>query len=148
MKKCTHSDRVSDKHCRKCKAAWAKANRPKVNKSVRDWHAKNPDKAKAYRDGQRQKNALKHAERKLKALLFYSNGKLACVCCSESLFEGLTIDHIDGGGAEHRRQTKKLNIYRWLEVNGYPEGFQVLCGTCNLAKGKNTLCPHQTRGHR
>jgi hypothetical protein len=50
----------------------------------------------------------------------------------------LTIDHIHGGGAKHR---KSINIkgghsfYRWLKRNNFPKNkFQVLCYNCNQYK--------------
>ena len=35
-----------------------------------------------------------------------------------------------------------LFIYDWLKKNNFPPGFQVLCGSCNFAKGKYGSCPH------
>lgn len=32
-------------------------------------------------------------------------------------------------------------MHRWLEANGYPAGFQVLCANCNMAK-QSGGCPH------
>jgi hypothetical protein len=70
-----------------------------------------------------------------------------CRFCGESLFVFLTIDHINGGGNQHRRSLtdsfnrySKLNsgvdIGKWLRRNNYPGGFQVLCVNCNHAKGR------------
>lgn len=61
------------------------------------------------------------------------------------MFEFLTIDHIDGNGAEHRRTLKRggITFYRWLINNGFPSGFQTLCYNCNCAKGQYGTCPHQ-----
>jgi len=28
------------------------------------------------------------------------------------------------------------SLYSWLRTNGYPPGYQVLCITCNMAKGE------------
>ena len=89
---------------------------------------------------------------KLEVLNAY--GGPARTCCGETLIEGLTIDHIHGGGAEHKRQgLSGLSLYKWLKKNGFPGGFQVLCATCNLAKGLGNHCPHQdlpgwTRGQQ
>lgn len=74
-----------------------------------------------------------------------------CACCGESLPEFLTVDHIDGGGNQHRRSLSRSSdsgyrIYGWLERNNYPEGFQILCWNCNLAKGIYGQCPHQSLG--
>lgn len=65
-----------------------------------------------------------------------------CECCGETRIEFLTIDHVNGDGAEHRRKYRG-NIYRWYRIHGYPTGFQVLCMNCNLSKGLYGYCPHQ-----
>lgn len=51
------------------------------------------------------------------------------------------IDHINGGGTKHRKQIGS-HIYNWIKNNEFPEGFQVLCFNCNLAKGFYGVCPH------
>lgn len=67
-----------------------------------------------------------------------------CACCGETTYEFLCIDHINGGGARQRRETKK-HIYHWLKQAGWPtQGFQVLCHNCNLAKGFYGQCPHRS----
>ena len=68
-----------------------------------------------------------------------------CQCCGEYRIEFLTIDHIDGNGAEHRREISAQggqSFYIWLRANKYPAGFQVLCFNCNAAKGYFGACPH------
>lgn len=75
---------------------------------------------------------------------------LACKCCGEDRPEFLTLDHVRGDGAAHRRKLKKLygweggaSFYRHLRKNGYPEGYQTLCWNCNAAKSLFGGCPHQ-----
>lgn len=50
----------------------------------------------------------------------------------------LSIDHINGGGMQHRRELSGggtgINFYRWLRDTGYPEGFQTLCMNCQWIK--------------
>lgn len=65
-----------------------------------------------------------------------------CTCCGESIFEFLQLDHINNDGAAHRKQIGK-GMYGWVIRNGFPEGFQVLCTNCNLAKAHYGQCPHQ-----
>lgn len=58
----------------------------------------------------------------------------------------LTIDHMNNDGAAHRREIGNRRIYEWLERNGYPSGFQVLCFNCNMARHLNGgECPHAVR---
>ena len=68
----------------------------------------------------------------------------------------LTIDHVNNDGSKHRREIGKLykypdgrralvtDIYGWLEKNGFPDGFQVLCYNCNISKHRNKgVCEHK-----
>lgn len=66
-----------------------------------------------------------------------------CSCCREDKKEFLGIDHIEGGGTQHRKKMGRVHIYRWLYRNNYPEGFRVLCHNCNLALGFYNYCPHE-----
>lgn len=50
----------------------------------------------------------------------------------------LTIDHMDGRGADHWAANKIRNtfqFYAWLLRNNWPDGYQVLCRPCNASKG-------------
>ena len=64
-----------------------------------------------------------------------------CACCKERTIQFLTIDHIDGGGRQHRKRVH--NFYRWLRMNNFPPGFQVLCYNCNCCKGAYGACVHE-----
>ncbi len=66
-----------------------------------------------------------------------------CQCCGETQYEFLAIDHINGGGLAHRRSIPGQSVYRWLRKNNFPEGFQVLCHNCNMAKAFYGKCPHE-----
>lgn len=63
-----------------------------------------------------------------------------CACCGTR--ENLTVDHIDGGGNAHRAEIGQggYGFSRWLVVNGFPDGFQILCGPCNESKGDGKSC--------
>lgn len=94
---------------------------------------------------------LDHRRRaKLVVLHHYSNGDMKCDCCGEKHLEFLTIDHINGGGVQHRKElgNGKLasgggKFYTWLRRSGYPEGYRVLCLNCNFSKGVFGYCPHE-----
>ena len=66
-----------------------------------------------------------------------------CACCGETEYEFLAIDHINGGGAQHRKERGYSDICSWLRSNGYPDEYQVLCHNCNMAKGMHGSCPHE-----
>lgn len=87
-----------------------------------------------------------HQRRRDAAIAAYGG---VCTCCGEHHQIFLAIDHIDGGGNAHRRSlgtsgkmVGSSNFYRWLEKEGFPKGFQVLCHNCNFAKSHGG-CPHE-----
>ncbi len=99
----------------------------------------------------KQKETLKNRDwrDRLITQAFHAYGGCACACCGLDDFAFLTLDHIEGGGNQHRKEmretTKTTDIYTWVKKRGYPPGFQVLCMNCNWARGKFGECPHQTR---
>lgn len=100
----------------------------------------------------REINKTKRLALKIETLMAYGG---ICKCCHESKIEFLTIDHIDGNGAEHRRSlgldygsdektVAGHNFYRILKQQGYPkDNYQVLCFNCNYAKHVYGVCPHR-----
>jgi len=101
----------------------------------KEWTKRNPNYLKEFRE---------------KCLIHYGGEDYHCNCCGEKTYEFLCLDHINGGGNEHRKSVsgKKQSggtIYRWLVKNNFPKGFQVLCHNCNLAKGFYGECPHKNR---
>ena len=64
----------------------------------------------------------------------YSNGEMCCNKCRFNNIKALEIDHINNNGCEHRKEIKGGHIYKWLIKNNFPDGFQVLCATCNALK--------------
>lgn len=77
--------------------------------------------------------------------IFNAYGGPKCTCCGETLVDGLSIDHVAGDGAEKRKEMGDggTRLYQWLKKNNYPPGYQVLCFTCNFAKGTDDHCPHE-----
>ena len=78
-------------------------------------------------------------------LSHYSNNEFVCACCGEKEYKFLTLDHIDGGGNEHRRKVghPTYSIYTQLRKANYPDGYQILCHNCNWGKGLYKICPHK-----
>jgi len=91
----------------------AKARKAKRNA---EWWQENGDKHRAAA-------RAKHHARKLEVLRHYSQGQPKCACCSEDTIEFLSIDHIKGGGSQHRK-AEGFDIYRILKRDGFPEGYQ------------------------
>lgn len=74
---------------------------------------------------------------KNEVLTYYGGGKLACAKCGFTNIWALTIDHIDGKGADHRKQIGHITgkkFYLWLKANNYPTGYQTLCWNCQWIK--------------
>jgi hypothetical protein len=80
---------------------------------------------------------------KLIALYHYGGNPPKCACCGESRYEFLTFDHIHGGGLKHLKSINTRRLGVWLVKNNFPEGFRVLCMSCNFALGHFGFCPHQ-----
>ena len=74
---------------------------------------------------------------KLAVMSHYGNGQCKCVKCGFDDIRALSIDHVNGDGADHRRNNKYTrgnHMYEWLIKNNFPNGFQTLCMNCQLIK--------------
>jgi hypothetical protein len=118
-----------------------KSHRKEVIKRTTQWNRDHKQKRLEIQRRHRQKI-------RLEAFSAYSNGIIQCACCGEKRQEFLSIDHIRNNGAEERRKIKAAKrgghtFYSWLKKQGYPEGYQVLCFNCNIAKSVWGYCPHE-----
>ena len=100
---------------------------------ARKWHLKNRE---------RRNPLIAQRDKDLRNQCIQYYGK-NCVCCGENRREFLSIDHINGGGNQHRQKIGN-KTWRWLIKNNFPPGFRVLCHNCNQSLGYNGYCPHQT----
>lgn len=87
-----------------------------------------------------RKKRERRIHRKIELFTYYCNGSSPpkCIVCEAYNIDFLTIDHINGNGIKHRNGlgiTGSSRFYDWLWKNK-PEGFQVLCFSCQLAKEK------------
>ena len=111
-------------------------------------------------------NTTKHVTyvtNRLKILLHYSkyisNSNIPCCnCCGEnSHVDFLDIDHIAGKNQmdsepkliklDYSSKLRGKGLIQWILENNYPNGFQILCHNCNVAKGligNNNNCTHET----
>ena len=90
--------------------------------------------------------AVKHqVKMKMEVLFHYGGDPPRCACCGEMLLEFLSIDHIFGGGYQHRKKLglNGSSLYHWLIKNKFPEGYRVLCFNCNMSLGFYGYCPHE-----
>ena len=103
------------------------------------------------KDARRVQAKMVRHDRKIRIINHYGG---ICACCGESELMFLAIDHINGGGNEHRRQignnpknrcgSSSTQFYKWIEKNDFPDILQVLCHNCNMGKHLNAgICPHK-----
>ena len=122
--------------CRRIeKINWRENNREHKRVYNRIWKSKNKSKVSFYQtkyNRKIRKEVIKH----------YGN---SCACCGEKAYEFLAIDHINGGGNKHRKETGQRALARWIKSKGFPEGFQILCFNCNMAKHNYPICPHKLK---
>lgn len=93
---------------------------------------------KEYRIQNKEKLARNRTDRyqrlKEEVLTIYGKGKCACILCGFNDIRALSIDHVNGGGCVHRENINRCDIYTWLRMNGYPNGYQTLCMNCQWIK--------------
>lgn len=71
-------------------------------------------------------------------------GKI-CSCCGEADLLKLTIDHVDGGGCKHRKESRG-NIYKQIIDAGFPSSYRILCANCNhSARMGQGVCTHSRK---
>lgn len=69
-----------------------------------------------------------------------------CACCGESIREFLTIDHILGGGNEHRKSLGYQSKYLQTIIKEKDKSkYQTLCMNCNWGKRFSGICPHKLK---
>lgn len=115
---------------------WKEANRERHRASSRAYGAAHRDAISAKR---------KAARRAMKQSVLDAYGG-TCACCGEATFEFLTLDHVNGDGAAHRKvhgPGRSDKVYAELIGAGFPAGYRVLCFNCNSARGFYGYCPHR-----
>lgn len=100
-------------YCLSC----GKKNREAVDRRA----AKSPINPRTLRERQYRRECVEH----------YGG---VCVTCGEKEFGFLTIDHVAGGGSQHRKKEQTWRIGNYLRKRGFPPGFQVMCFNCNHLK--------------
>jgi len=96
----------------------------------------------------RQRDRDRNQTLRMETLDAYGGRK--CAGCGSTYAEVLELDHVYGGGCEHRRDIGSgSSLYQYLKRNGYPEEidghrFRVLCPTCNRAAAKGEKLPNET----
>ena len=137
---------TDDKRCASCGLMKPVSEYYKIRRSF----GSQPSRCKLcmakYRDENRPylRDMVNRSQHKLRAETLKVYGG-RCACCDEASIEFLVLDHINGNGNAHRRETGKyggVNFYRMLKKQGWPLGFRVLCWNCNHSIGAYGYCPH------
>lgn len=124
-------------------------NREKIQRRYKEWRIKKGFKPRVRSQFSGLKTAEKLRRIRVFVLQHYSGTIPKCACCGETEMKFLSLDHVNGGGTQHRKKITKDgsgkggNMAYWIFRNGFPEGFQVLCHNCNMAKGFYGICPHK-----
>ena len=81
----------------------------------------------------------------------YDHYGRVCACCGETEETFLTIGHIGGWGAQHRKQLKcgrgggTMHLWRDIIRKGFPRDIQIECANCNFGASRNGgVCKHKT----
>lgn len=116
------------------------ANREERRKYQREWSRANKEKVKGYiskytLEQKRRWNINGRRKVKLEVIEAYGG---RCVCCGEDRFMVLQMHHVNGDGAEHRREIGLPGgyvFYSWLKKQGFPkEGYELLCCNCHAVE--------------
>ncbi len=122
---------------------WVKNNAEKAKESRKRYRNEHKTELKAKHEIWREKN-LQHVQTvnkayaariRLEAVKHYSNGTMQCALCGDPHFNHLCLDHVEGGGTQHRLKdpgTRGKAVYAWCKRNDYPPIFRVLCWNCNF----------------
>lgn len=139
--------------CTRCKIEKTKYNfyrRRRSPDTVRDGRqcrciSCNLNLPKEEEERKRELNRKSNDKLKYEVFMHYSEDLMICNCCGETTIKFLTLDHINGNGAQHRKEVGSARqVYRDLRKNNYPEGYQILCYNCNCGRAKNNgVCPHE-----
>ena|ERR1043166_2322766 len=85
-----------------------------------------------------------------------------CVCCGESRFHFLSLDHVNNDGAKELKAIRRFSsrkskngngissvgIWRLVKKAGFPKDrYRLLCYNCNIGRHRNFerpgICPHE-----
>ncbi len=124
--------------------------REKEHRRQQRWRKANSAARRMYRHGyyavnrESELSQMRGLRTSLREQVFGHYGT-CCACCGTT--ERPSIDHIDGDGEAHRKQLfggrnrgNSQRFYAWLINNGFPDGYQTLCRSCNASKGEGDRC--------
>lgn len=126
------------------------ANREVVNARAAEYRLAHPNYQHEWYLANLEKKRVKskqyNIDLKIETVAAYG-GK--CICCGQTDWHFLTIDHIDKRGRDRDKDENGKNItgyrlYLALRKLGYPQGdYRCLCFDCNCVRGVYGFCPHE-----
>jgi hypothetical protein len=150
--------------CNERSRIWHENHKDRHKEAIKKWNTEHIEEMREYRKKYYQehktdidkhkvnRNTVYHAEQQrnrnknLRKKFFEMYGN-KCVCCGESEYIFLTMDHVQNDGNKRRERYGNNNLkeYRTAIKEYQPEIYQVLCYNCNHAKHINGgICPHKT----
>lgn len=139
---------------------YAEEHKEQIRLSAKKYRDSHKEKAREYYLTVRRANPEKEREKARKAYQKYKDKKMEyqrkyykevkekfiqmyggkCVCCGETTFYFLTIEHKLG----QIRATKETGAraYRKAIQEYRPDLYEILCWNCNCAEGQLGYCPH------
>lgn len=119
-----------------CYCDSCKARRTKKQKRDAEYQKDNKESINEYRRS-------RYAKLKRRVIEHYAGSPPKCWCCLESVYDFLTIDHINGGGIHEHRKLPGVAFFFSLIKRNFPEGYRILCWNCNGSRGHFGYCPHE-----
>lgn len=136
----TYERRASEGKCLHCEEKPAKGRKScQFHLDYAKSYSKTRTKSQIEKRNARQRDT--NFQTRVEALERYGG---CCTCCGETLFELLTLDHIDKSGAKFRKEFGSGSLAPKLKRMGWPNNIRVLCWNCNAAIGMYGKCPHGT----
>ena len=110
--------------------------------AARAWRKDNPEKQR-----EACANQVREYHRLRRQIIDAYGGRCQCPGgCESTEYEFMAVDHVDGGGAQHRKRRASHLILRDIKRAGFPPEYRVLCHNCNMARGLYGACPHEENG--
>jgi hypothetical protein len=111
---------------------WEQTHREQRREAQRRYYYKNIERS---RQMSRERARKQNKKLVMDVLQHYGGTPPKCAVCGLDDPDCLLIDHVNGNGTQDRKKHGGgYGLYRWLRKNNYPNGYQVLCGSCNLKK--------------
>jgi hypothetical protein len=118
--------------------AYYARNRERVLERNKAYEAAHPEKLRELRAAWMRR---RRRERRAEIIAAYGG---RCQCCGESNERFLAIDHVNGGGSEHRKRLGTGRVLKEIVDRSFPPDFQLLCHNCNMGRAFNDgVCPHE-----